>query len=94
LPETDVGGFVSYKECQANVAHMRDMLDNIEESVGRNRQTNDKIVHILQGNGEGGLIWKVNSMMQRNQWIDKGFGIIISIISTLITLYLTGALHI
>ena len=87
-------GFVSYKECQANINHMRDMLKNIGDDVDTNRKTNDKIIHILQGNGEGGLIWKVNSLMQRNQWIDKGFSIVLSIASTLITLYFAGVLHI
>lgn len=94
MPETDGVGFISYKECQANISHMKDMLNNIDKSVTRNRETNDKIIHILQGNGEGGLIWKVNYLMLRNQWIDKGFGIIVSILSTLITLYITGALNI
>lgn len=88
MPETDGNIiFVTAKECKLNIERFNEKLCSVETGTGH-------IVKILQGNGEGGLIWKVNSMMQRNQWIDKGFGIVISILSTLITLYLTGALHI
>jgi len=87
LPETDSHTpFVYRYECVANHEHLKD-------TVEKNSETNERILKILQGNGEGGLIWKVNSLMMRNQWIDKGFAVILSIASTLITLYLTGALN-
>lgn len=87
MPETDSRSQYIYRfECIANHEHLK-------EAVDKNSETNDRILKILQGNGEGGLIWKVNALMMRNQWVDKGFAVIISIASTLITLYLTGALN-
>jgi len=93
LPETESGGYVTFKECKLNTDHMRSDLDTIKGSIKENRDANDKILKILQGNGEGGLIWKVNSMMLRNQWLDKGFNAIMSVFLTLLTLYLTGVLR-
>lgn len=87
MPESDVSSnFVTRYECQTNIK-------NLEKTVEQNHETNMKILKILQGNGDGGLIWKVNTILIRNQLIDKGFSMIIAIISSLITLYLTGALH-
>lgn len=79
--------FITRYECENHVFNLR-------EAILDNQKTNDKILKILQGNGEGGLIWKVNALMMRNQWIDRGFAVIISIASTLLTLYLTGVLNI
>jgi hypothetical protein len=93
LPETDGSPFVTYKECKANIDHVKDLLHGIEDDVNRNRESNEKIIKILQGNSNGGLIWKVNSLMIRNQWLDKLIGFAASVLGTLITLYLTGVLN-
>jgi len=94
LPEGDrLSTYVTFSECKLNTDHIKDLLRDIEEDVSRNRITNERIIKILQGNGEGGLIWKVNMMMLRNQWLDKGFNAVMSIVLTLLTLYLTGVLH-
>lgn len=67
---------------------------DIGDDVEGNAKTNERILKILQGNGEGGLIFKVNSLIMRNQWLDKAFSVLISIMSTLITLWIAGVLHI
>jgi len=69
-------------------------MTNLNKAVERNHETNEKILKILQGNGDGGLIWKVNSLIMKNQWVDKGVSIGLSVFSTLLTLYLAGLLHI
>ena len=79
--------FVTYNECRLNTKHLHDKLMDIEAD-------NEKLLKILQGNGEGGLIWKVNALMMRNQWVDKGVNVVIGIGASLVTLYLTGMLHI
>lgn len=79
-------GFVRYSECQL-------ISNRIEDKIEINTAANEKILRILQGNGEGGVLWKVNSLMLRNVWIDKGVNIVIGILASLITLYITGALH-
>lgn len=83
---------MSRAECTSHIGHFNDKLGDIADDVDKNAKTNDRILKILQGNGEGGLIWKVNSLLLRNQWIDKFFSILISIISTLITLWFVGVL--
>ena len=85
--------FVTYKECQSNINHMKSDLTSIKDSVKGNSDTNNRILKILQGNGEGGLIWKVNSMLLRNQWLDRACSGVISVFLTLLTLYLTGVLR-
>ena len=94
MPETDsVGAFVTANECRLATKHLHDKLSDIEKDVEVNKNTGTKILSILQGNGEGGIIWKVNSLMLRNVWVDKGVNIVIGIGASLITLYLTGVLH-
>lgn len=87
------GRYVTVAECSSHIAHIKSIFKNIEEDVDRNAETNDKILMILQGNGEGGLIWKVNSLMQRNHFIDKAFSVALSVLTTLLTLWLSGALN-
>jgi len=86
LPETDTVHYVTSNECLLNTKHLHDKLLDIESD-------NEKLLYILQGNGEGGLIWKVNILMLRNQWLDKGVNVFIGIGASLVTLYLTGMLH-
>ncbi len=85
--------YVTFSECRGNTEHIKDLLRGIEEDVARNRVANERIIKILQGNGEGGLIWKVNALLMRNQWVDRIFGALISVFLTLLTLYLSGVLH-
>jgi len=82
----DDAGFVRYSECQL-------ISNRIEDKIEINTTANEKILSILQGNGDGGLIWKVNTLMLRNQWLDKGTTILVGIFSSLITLYVAGVLH-
>ena len=86
MPETDSSGFITYKEC-----HL--ISTNVSEKIEVNATSNEKILRILQGNGSGGLIWKVNALMLRNHWVDKGITVVVGILSSLITLYLTGVLN-
>jgi hypothetical protein len=85
--------YVTYKECKSNIEHMKSDLITIKESGIANREIINKILKILQGNGEGGLLWKVNMLTLKNQWIDKCVTAIISVFLTLLTLYCKGALH-
>jgi len=94
LPNNDGSQYMTLAECKSHVNHFNDKLMNIGKDVERNAKGNEKILRILQGNGEGGLIWKVNALMMRNQWLDKAFSIVLSIASTLLTLWLTGVLKI
>lgn len=84
---------VTYKECKANIDHMKSELNALKEGSISNRGAIDKILKILQGNGEGGLLWKVNELTLRNRWIDKVTTATISVFLTLLTLYCKGALH-
>lgn len=67
---------------------------DIGDDVENNAKTNARILKILQGNGEGGLILKVNTLIMRSQWLDKAFSVLISILSTLLTLWIAGVLKI
>lgn len=93
MPETDSPPFVLRSECDIHQQNLDRRFDTIDRNIIKNAATNEKILHILQGNGEGGLIWKVNMMLLRNQWVDKGIAVAVSMLSTLLTLYLTGMLH-
>jgi len=96
MPETDSTDgtvkLVSSTECLLTQRNILQKIDAVHSEVEENSETNDKILKILQGNGQGGLIWKVNLLMLRNQWVDKAIGIGLSILSTLLTLYLSGVL--
>ena len=94
MPETDSGNpYITRVECASHINHFNDKLMDIGDDVEGNAKTNERILKILQGNGEGGLIFKVNSLIMRSQWLDKAFSVLISIISTLITLWIAGVLH-
>lgn len=96
MPESDgVSPFVTSKECKLNNDRIIDKMENLEDDIRYDREANKKIMLILQGDGEpsGGLMWKVNMLMMRNQWIDKGANIVSSILVSLIVLYLSGVLH-
>lgn len=92
MPETDALP-ISRGECAANINSMKIDIANIKEDVAYNKSTHDKLMKIILGNGSSGLVEKVNILMMRNQWIDRGFSIVLSIFSTLITLWITGWLH-
>lgn len=87
MPENDtLSPFITRYECAANLGHL-------QQSIDENHDCNQKILKILQGNGEGGLIWKVNTLMLRNQWADKLINIGLTIVTNLLILYLTGVLQ-
>ena len=69
----------------------------IEEDVLGNKKTIDKLIKVIYGNGEDGLLWKINTLMLRNIWIDKGASILVgvaaSVSASLLTLYFTGAFN-
>ena len=91
MPETEHGGhYITYAECKANMEYFKGSITDLKEDVNQNKKTNERILQILQGNGEGGLIWKVNSLMLRNVWFDRGVTIGVSILSTLLTAWLLG----
>ena len=95
MSETDAASrFVTHNECRLGSKHIHDKLGDIEKDVEGNTKTCDKILSIIQGNGEGGLIMKVNLLMMRNHWADKAFWVGVTMATNLITLYLTGVLHI
>ena len=68
----------------------------LQDDINGNKKTIDKLVKIIYGNGQDGLLWKVNALMLRNQWIDKGtsiiIGVVASVLGSLITLYFTGGI--
>lgn len=95
MPETDSTDGIRYmlrSECLLHQRNITDKIQGLSEHVEENSETSDKILKILQGNGNGGLIWKVKLLMLRNQWVDKAISIFLSILSTLLTLYLSGVL--
>lgn len=67
--------------------------DELSKDVRENKETIEKLNKIILGNGGIGLVEKVNVLMMKNQWLDKGFGVVISILSTLLTLWIAGVLH-
>ena len=98
MPNNDGDGegglyYVTYKECKANIEHMKSDLLTIKEGTRGNSETINRILKILQGNGDGGLIWKVNMLVLRSQWVSIAFTSATSVFLTLLTLYLRGALH-
>ena len=93
MDKTGAPSYVTTNECRLMSKNMTDRLINITFEVSQNKLVNEKILRILQGNGKGGLISKVDNMSMRNQWFDRGLSIILSIFSTLLTLYLAGVLH-
>jgi len=95
LPETDGAGssLVTTDMCLLRNQNIVNALSALKGDVNRNRETNEKLAKIIIGNGEVGLVERVNLLTFRNQLIDKTLGIVISIISTLITLWATGVLR-
>ena len=96
MPETDSGSnlTVTVDVCRLRTQNIVNVLSDLKGDVDYNRRTNEKISKILIGNGGVGLVERVNVLAFRNQLIDKGFGVIVSIVSTLITLWVTGVLKI
>jgi len=87
LPETDGGTqYITANEC-------RILHGELVKDVAENRAINTKLTKILIGNGDVGLVEKVNQLYHRNQLVDQVFGVIKSILVTLLTLYLSGVLH-
>jgi len=87
------GDVITRSEFKLNNQRLEEHIKVVETCVIDNKESIDKLSRIMLGNGEGGLVWKVNMLMLRNQWVDKGVNVFIGIGASLITLWLTGALH-
>ena len=96
MPEPNSGStlLVTSDVCLLRTQNIVNVLSDLKGDVDYNRRTNEKISKILIGNGGVGLVERVNVLAFRSQLIDKGFGVVVSIISTLITLWATGVLKI
>jgi len=96
LPETNGVGDspITSNICILRSQNIVNTVSDLKGDVDYNRSMNDKITKILLGNGGVGLIERVNILALKSQLIDKAVGVFISIISTLITLYLSGVLKI
>ena len=70
----------------------------LQDDIDGNKKGIDKLIKIVYGNGQDGLLWKVNALMLRNQWADKGtsilIGLVASVFGSLVTLYFAGVLNI
>lgn len=94
MPETDGGSTpITIDVCLLRSQNISNTLSDLKGDVDYNRRVNEKLTKIVIGNGDIGLVEKVNMLTFRNQLMEKGFGIVVSIISTLLTLWLTGVLH-
>jgi len=87
LPETDaITKPVTFEVCR--IKH-----GELAKDIKENKKTMDKLAKIVIGNGEVGLLEKVNTLYQRNQLVDQVFNVFKAVATTLITLYLSGVLH-
>lgn len=66
--------------------------NELAKDVAENRRINEKLTKIIIGNGEVGLLEKVNRLYQRNQFMNEVFGVIKTITVALLTLYISGVL--
>ena len=87
------GDVIRRSEFKLNNQRIEEHIKVVEACVIDNKESTDKLSLIMIGNGEGGIIWKVNMLMLRNQWLDKGVNVFIGIGASLLTLWLTGVLH-
>lgn len=94
MPEIDGGSTpITIDVCLLRSQNISNTLSDLKGDVDYNRRVNEKLTKIVIGNGDIGLVERVNMLTFRNQLMEKGFGIVVSIISTLLTLWLTGVLH-
>lgn len=94
MPETDGGSTpITIDVCLLRTQNLINTLSDLKGDVDYNRRVNEKLTKIVIGNGDIGLVERVNMLTFRNQLMEKGFSIVVSIISTLLTLWLTGVLH-
>jgi len=85
--------FVTVAECGAKFDNLTKQIENLGMKVDNNREAIEKLDKTLTGNGGEGLIVEVKRMSWRNQLIDKGSSIIVGVIATLVTLWVSGQLH-
>ncbi len=83
---------VTRSEFKLNNKHVDDQMKEYRSGVADNKELINKLSKIIIGNGEGGIILKVNTLMMRNHWVDKGFWLVVTVLTNLFTLYLTGVL--
>ena len=84
---------VSRSEFKLNNRNLENQITVVKSDVSENKEALIKISHILLGNGDVGLLEKVNLLFLRNQFVDKAVTVLVGIGSSLVTLYLTGVLQ-
>ena len=95
MPETDrvSGPLITTDICLLRSQNIINNLSDLKGDVDSNKKLNDKLAKIIIGNGDVGLVEKVNILYHKNQLIGEVFSIIKSIFVTLITLWAVGVLH-
>jgi len=88
-----MSSYVTVAECAAKFDNLTKQIENLGRKVDNNREAIEKLDKTLTGNGGEGLIVEVKRMSWRNQLIDKGSSIIVGVIATLVTLWVSGQLH-
>ena len=67
-------------------------INGVRTDVSDNKKSIDKLSLIIIGNGDVGLLEKVNILFLRNHWADKAVWVILTVIINMFSMYLTGAL--
>ena len=80
-----VSSFITRLEYELSHKHLSDQ-------VMENKTELEKHQIALYGNGRDGIVMQINKMMWRSTVIDKGVSILIAVITSLITFYLTTRL--
>ncbi len=87
MPETDhTSRPITSNECKLRHS-------GLEKDVTNNKILTAKLSKIIIGNGGVGLVEEVHNLNERNELINEVFGVIKSLLTTLVTLYLVGVLH-
>ena len=92
MPETN-SPYMTRAECALTISNISNKLTVINEHTVENRKSVDKLSKILIGNGEEGLIIQIKRLSWRNQLMDKFVGLLVGIVSSLLTLWAVGVLH-
>ena len=85
--------YVTTAECAAKFDNLTKQIENLGRKTDENRGAIEKLNKTLTGNGGEGLIIEVEKMRWRNQLMDKGTSLLIGVIATLVTLWVSGQLH-
>ena len=88
-----MSSYVTVAECAAKFDNLTKQIENLGRKTDENRGAIEKLNKTLTGDGGEGLIIEVKKMRWRNQLMDKGTSLLIGIVATLLTLWLSGQLH-